>query len=408
MHGALARFSDAELKAAGIDNRDDIIVWYDASQLIIQPDKGDKYLAMHDRFIVTDAALARELGVPEEDILKKDSPEYAERVGVKMADAKMALTGKPTEPPAPLAPAGPGGGAGPKGISPSRGKSPQGPRAAPAKTPSERRAGVGKPQDSKTVTASAHSADSMAFAEFDLHALSIVRNLAERHVRAGLSSIRAAASGADFVDDAFMAEFTDAAYWLWGDATGLVTALFGELPTPIFGSVIEAAVKDSVSQYRELLSALLNKGFNPRTPIYGEFISSEPGHNTRALVQPGDVRPLLANLGGGSTDATVPLLGGITSGNTMREWLRSNGIDTDQKIWLYGYEDEPRRTFNGHLQMDGLVFTDWDDPALRIAPQDAWIRRTHYAPGDHWGCACVVAPYIPNFDQPYNLELPSV
>jgi uncharacterized protein with gpF-like domain len=91
----------------------------------------------------------------------------------------------------------------------------------------------------------------------------------------------------------------------------------------------------------------------------------------------------------------------------MREWLRSNGIDTDLKIWLYGL-NEVRRTFNGHLQMDGLVFDKWDDPALRIAPQDAWLRREFYAPGDHFGCACVVAPYIPNYDQPFQLETPVV
>jgi hypothetical protein len=109
---ALAKFSDAELKAAGIDDRDDVIVWYDASQLIIQPDKGDKMLGLHDRFIVTDDAVARELGVPEEDRLKTDSEEYKKRVGIKMADAKMAVTGVPTEPPAPAA--GAMGGGGPK------------------------------------------------------------------------------------------------------------------------------------------------------------------------------------------------------------------------------------------------------------------------------------------------------
>jgi uncharacterized protein with gpF-like domain len=91
----------------------------------------------------------------------------------------------------------------------------------------------------------------------------------------------------------------------------------------------------------------------------------------------------------------------------MTEWLRANGIETDQKIWLYGY-DEPRRTFNGHLQMDGLVFSKWDDPGLAIAPQDAWLRRTHYAPSDHWGCSCIVAPYIPNMGPDFKLETPSV
>jgi hypothetical protein len=110
---ALSRFSDEDLKKAGIENRDDIIVWYDASQLVIQPDKGDKMLGLHDRFIVTDDAVAQELGVPQEQRLDTKSDEYKKRVGIKMADPKMAITGEPTEPPAaPTGPAPGGGGAG--------------------------------------------------------------------------------------------------------------------------------------------------------------------------------------------------------------------------------------------------------------------------------------------------------
>lgn len=107
---ALAKFSDAELKAAGIDDREDIIVWYDATQLVIQPDKGDKMLGLHDRFIVTDKAVARELGVADDDILDTESDEYKKRVGIKMADPGMAISGEPTPAPLPAAPAGGGGG----------------------------------------------------------------------------------------------------------------------------------------------------------------------------------------------------------------------------------------------------------------------------------------------------------
>lgn len=406
LKGALNKFTDAQLKDAGIENRNDVIVWYDASQLVIQPDKGDKYLGLHDRFVVTDEAVARELGVPEEDRLSHDSDEYKKRVGIKLADAGMAITGKPT-PPAP--PAAAGGGAGPKGISPSRGKSPQGPRAAPAKLPSQRRAVMGLPQDSRTSTLRGSvDNDAAALGRFDLEQLKKFRMMTERHVRKALSTITAAADPGEYITDAFLNEFTEAALFTWADGTSLISSLFGELPNPIYQSVIEAAVNDSRNYYQELLRGLVGKKWSDRAPIYGEFITGEEGHNTRALVQSGDVRPLLVHLGGGSTDSTVPLMGGITSGNTMREWLRSNDIDTDKKIWLYGYESEPRRTFNGHLQMDGLVFTEWDDKGLIIAPQDAWLRRTHYQPGDHWGCACVVAPYIPNFDNPYELDTPTV
>lgn len=399
MKRALAKFSDAQLKQAGIDNRDDVIVWYDATQLVIQPDKGDKMLGLHDRLIVTNEAVARELGVAEDDRLKTDSEEYKMRVGIKMADAKMALTGKPTEAPAPAA----GGGAGPKGLSPGRGKSPQGPRAAPAKLPSERRARRGLPQDSRTVSASgAIITDAETLGQFDIAQLKLFRSMAERHVRQMMTThLTAAADPSDFITQSMLDEFLEQAVMSWAEASGLIYGLFGDLPIPLFDSVVSAAIRDSVSFYGQLLRAVMNKKAFGRDPIFGEFMKG-------SLVQFGDVRPLLVRLGGGTTDATVPLMGGITSGNTMREWLRTNGIDMDKKIWLYGYEDQARRIFNGHLSMDGLVFEDWNDEGLIISPQDAWLRRTHYAPGDHAGCACVVAPWIPNFGPEYVLELPAV
>lgn len=409
MKQALAKFTDAELKDAGIEDRDSVIVWYDASQLVIQPDKGDKMLGLHDRFVVTDEALARELGVPEEDRLKTDSDEYAKRVGIKMADPGMALTGKPTPLPAPVAP---GGGAGPKGISPSRGRSPQGPKSAPPKRPSERRARVGLPQDSRTSTlrGSADPEDNpgAALGRFDLEQLKKYRAMADRHVQTAHAAITAAADPSEFIAPLFLTEFAEAAAVTWGEATGLVSTLFGDLPNPLFESIITGSIKSSTSYYQDLLRGLISKKFNPRDPFFGEFISARSPDRTGYVVQSGDVRPLLVNLGGGSTDATVPLMGGVTSGNTMREWLRSNGIDTNLKIWLYGYENEPRRTFNGHLQMDGLVFEDWNDDGLEIAPQDAWLHRSHYQPGDHWGCACIVAPYIPNYGDDYELDTPNV
>ena len=401
---ALAKFSDAELKAAGIDDREDVIVWYDPSELIIQPDRADKMLGLHDRFVVTDDALAEELGVPEDQRLDHKSDEYKQRVGIKLADAGMAVTGTPTPPPAPGAGAiGGGGKSGPLGVSPSRGKSPQGPRSAPPKLPSERRAGAGLPQDSKTLTASAHTEPSAALGHFDIAALRTFRNMAERHASLAIGrAMTASADPADYIDEAFINEFIDQAAITWVDGVGVVTGVFGEMPLPLYESVVNEAIVNAAGAYRDLLSSIISKNvFSDKQPIYGEFLRG-------ALVQYGDVRPMLVKLGGGSTDVTVPLMGGITSGRTMSEWLQSNGVETGQLIWLYGYEDEPRRTFNGHLQMDGLVFSDWQDDGLEVAPQDAWLRRTYYEPGDHWGCACVVAPYVPNAGDEYQLDLPPV
>jgi hypothetical protein len=160
---AIGKMSPAEMKSAlkeaGVDDPDDIIVWYDASQLVIQPDKADKALGLHDRFVISDSALRSVNGYSDEDA--PNEKEYAKRVGIKVADPKMAITGEVPEPPA--APSAPpaGGGApqpdgapapaqGPKTVNGPRGQAPQGPKAAPPKLPSERRAKPGLPQDSQT------------------------------------------------------------------------------------------------------------------------------------------------------------------------------------------------------------------------------------------------------------------
>lgn len=231
--------------------------------------------------------------------------------------------------------------------------------------------------------------------------------MAEKHIKTATNSLTAAArlEPASYIQKYFLTEFTDAAFTTWADLRGLVGVMFGDLPNPLLQSTVTAAVTESAKTYSQMLENIIaGKLGYPRTPIYGEFVMAQDSRSTTSLVQPGDIRPMLAKLAGGGTDVTIPLNGSITSGVTMRDWLGSNGIKTNQKIWLYGYENEPRRTFNGHLQMDGLVFEYWDDDGLKIAPQDAWIRRRHYAPGDHWGCACVVGPYIPNFDAPYEVE----
>lgn len=415
---ALSKFSDAELKRAGIDNRDDVIVWYDASQLVIQPDRADKISAAHDRFVVTDDAYAKSLDIPEEDRLDKDSDEYKRRVGLKMVDPGMATTGKVTEPPAPAAPGGaPGGGgsAGPKvekprakrtdnsdgpprTLVPSRGKSPGGARAAAPKIPSERRAQPGLPQQSRTLTAGAENRDGAALGEFDMLALKRFRNLAEKHVRKAITSALTASSDpGDYIVDEFIDEFMDLARYTWVEGLGLIQLMFGDFETPFFESAIEKAFQKSANTYLDFLKATVDKKAM-RQPIYGEFLVGE-------TVQYGDIRPILAELGGGSPEVEVPLYGGVATGNTMTEWLGENGIQTNEKIWLYGWEEAPRRrSFNGHLQMDGLVFEDWQDDGLKIAPQDAWLRRTHYAPGDHWGCSCIVAPYIPNYGNDYTIN----
>lgn len=125
---ALMKMSPAQLKSVmdslSVDDPEDVMIWYDASQLVIRPDKGDSALALHDRFVIDDKTLRNESGYGEEN--KPSDEEYAKRIGIKMADAKMAITGKPTEPPATPAPGGGGGPlpSAPAGASPLKVQTP--------------------------------------------------------------------------------------------------------------------------------------------------------------------------------------------------------------------------------------------------------------------------------------------
>lgn len=110
LQAALNRMSPEELAEAGVTDPNDIIVWYDASELTIRPDKSDKAIALFDRFAIGKAALRRETGFADTDA--QDDTEYAKEVGIKLADANMAVTGKVPAPAAPAAPPAPGVGGG--------------------------------------------------------------------------------------------------------------------------------------------------------------------------------------------------------------------------------------------------------------------------------------------------------
>lgn len=235
-------------------------------------------------------------------------------------------------------------------------------------------------------------------------AIKALRNLTDIHVRSGVEQIGLTASATpdDFITEAWINEFAMLADDLWMFGVTTVSELFHVYaypPLPPAARVLgiaRTAIQDAQESYRDLLRFLISdRAFNMvKEPVFGEFRVGDQ-------VQYGDVRPLLVKLGGGSIDAEVTRQGGVTTGSYMRDYLGEAGISSDEKIWLYGWEEQPRRTFNGHLQMDGLVFEDWDDDGLIIAPQDRWLRRNYYAPGDHWGCACVVAPYFPNLGEPF-------
>jgi hypothetical protein len=55
------------MKAMGLDDWEDWVVWYDASEIIARPDRSANVLKAYDRFEVTGKTLRREIGLTEDD-----------------------------------------------------------------------------------------------------------------------------------------------------------------------------------------------------------------------------------------------------------------------------------------------------------------------------------------------------
>jgi hypothetical protein len=131
-----------------------------------------------------------------------------------------------------------------------------------------------------------------------------------------------------------------------------------------------------------------------RQTIYNPLRAPDDFGEADALSVPPDMaRKVLLRAGGGPVSpANAPNIGGIATGRTMRDILNSYEVPVKGNIWMYGPSRD--RAFQGHLQLDGAVFEGENAEVLRVWPEDSWLRREFYAVGDHWGCCCVVAPYI--------------
>jgi hypothetical protein len=110
--GALTRgYLHPRLRAAGVSNFEEWVVWYDTSELSIRPDKSDNATLAYDRLEIDGQAYRRELGFDEDDAPNDD--ELAGMILRKLISqpnnallALHELTGIKLEQPAPAPPPG--------------------------------------------------------------------------------------------------------------------------------------------------------------------------------------------------------------------------------------------------------------------------------------------------------------
>lgn len=138
-----------------------------------------------------------------------------------------------------------------------------------------------------------------------------------------------------------------------------------------------------------------------RSQLFGSSASSEVGeYDETLLVPPGLVREALARAGGAhgletrgffvSVSSNGGPLGGVAAGEQVQSLLAEKGWGIEAYEWEYGAF--PRRTFEPHLELDGVIFESFSDPRLLNA--SGFPSVAYYMPGDHNGCRCDVIPVL--------------
>jgi hypothetical protein len=77
---------------------------------------------------------------------------------------------------------------------------------------------------------------------------------------------------------------------------------------------------------------------------------------------------------------------GVGNGRRTLDLLLSISVETTRYKWIYGVA--PRKTFEPHLRLDGVIFDSPEDEQLRQGSDAAWVGGEHFWIGDHAGCLC--------------------
>lgn len=129
------------------------------------------------------------------------------------------------------------------------------------------------------------------------------------------------------------------------------------------------------------------------------------GEADPALTMPAStIREALARAGGGAglevtrtsaggvqvrTQAGRIPAGGVATGQTMLAVAEDEGMTVEWYTWRHG---SPPRPFPPHAALDGVNFYGTDDP--NVAADGGWPYVAFYEPGDHDGCTCMAEPFL--------------
>lgn len=135
---------------------------------------------------------------------------------------------------------------------------------------------------------------------------------------------------------------------------------------------------------------------DPQAPLLGEYdsVSTIPlGLIRGALSRAGGTNGRILDTGAMVTldaDGKEVAAGGLATGMDALGLLEDAGLSSVGWLWSTG---GPERPFEPHEALDGVDFTDFADEQLAADPGE-FPYVSVYAPGDHSGCQCDVAPLL--------------
>jgi hypothetical protein len=382
-----------------------VFVWFDPSELVAQPDPGAAADSGHDRMVISDAAWRRVKGFSEEDA--PDDAEVAARLDRRPAPASefvsLALPLGETHA------NGHANGNGTKALTAAtmRGNPDAGLRLVEIDRELRSRLLV---LADRTLERALERAGARLRSSATGKLASELRKVQPLQACAvlGREAVTAAVS-----EDALLADAFDAmedSFMRWGataqrQALDAASRVLGRMSVADRDRLGLRQADDLAEAWRWARSALTTLAgarlFDPDPGIdaLGEVDASG------GRVPPGLIRRAMARAGGavaletsGEGDAWLGLvnggtrpMGGIGTGELVRDTLLDSGARIEGYQWVYGPALR-QRPFEPHLALDGTTFENFDDS--RLANYNGWPSVPFFMPGDHDGCVCDVAPVI--------------
>lgn len=414
------------LQADNIANWNEYVIWYNADELIVRPNRQKDAKDAHASIVISDATLRTTLGFTDSDAPSED--EIARRLtltrgtydailteamlrisGVPTGTVERAPTTSPGGPPAPDAAGSPSapGQPGPPANQP--GLTAAGRRVRPL---GERLAAIDRELRTRLYTAADQTlrraldragASIRSRVRRDRAATAAIRGVPNVDVAATLGPAILARFG--ITEDELMQEAFDTfgpRFDTWTAAAQEAALNLLELDPERAQSAAAAQASDRHDAWAWTAAALTTLAaaslYNPSpgAPPQGE---SDPS----AMLPFGMIRESVARAGGAEgiglgpgeigiyIDGGTRPAGGVGTGQLIEDLVVEGGGSFEAWEWVYG--EAPRLApFEPHLELDGVIFSSWDDPVLTNTY--GFPASATFAPGDHAGCLCDFVPTV--------------